>query len=97
MTHLLRIVRLSFMPELTDKFEQIFKESQPLIAAFDGCLGVEAKRDVTSPNVYYTVSHWKSQDDLENYRHSELFKTTWAKTKILFNDKPMAFSLVDIT
>jgi hypothetical protein len=29
---------------------------------------------------------------LENYRNSDLFKTTWAATKALFNDKPMAFS-----
>lgn len=95
MKPLLRIVRLTFIPDKTREFEQIFKESQPLIAAFEGCIGVEAKKDFDSPNVYYTVSYWKSHDDLENYRHSELFKSVWAKTKILFNEKAMAFSLKD--
>ena len=31
--------------------------------------------------------------DLENYRNSALFKNVWAKTKVLFNDKPQAWSV----
>ncbi|MCZ2101263.1 MAG: antibiotic biosynthesis monooxygenase [Chitinophagales bacterium] len=96
MTPLLRIVRLSFIPDKTELFVEIFKTSQPLIAAFDGCLGVEIKVDATAPDVYYTVSRWRSIDDLEKYRHSELFQTTWSKTKILFKEKAMAFSLMDV-
>ena len=95
MTPLLRIVRLSFMPDKTVDFKEIFSASQPLIAAFDGCLGVEIKADAAFPDVFYTVSHWRSAEDLEKYRHSELFKSTWAKTKVLFKEKAMAYSLVD--
>ena len=29
---------------------------------------------------------------MNQYRDSELFKTTWAKTKVLFAAKPLAFS-----
>jgi heme-degrading monooxygenase HmoA len=41
----------------------------------------------------FTVSIWESEDDLNAYRNSELFENTWAKTKVLFNDKPEAWSL----
>jgi hypothetical protein len=30
---------------------------------------------------------------LETYRHSELFKEVWSKTKPLFNAKPEAWSV----
>ena len=96
MITVLRIVRLSFVPENIAAFEQIFRDAQPLIASFDGCLGVEVKRDFEQHNVYYTVSRWRSHADLQNYRQSELFRTTWAKTKVLFDEKPKAFSLCDL-
>ena len=31
--------------------------------------------------------------DLDNYKHSELYKDIWSKTKILFNSKPEAWSV----
>ncbi|MFT5673230.1 MAG: hypothetical protein ACI9JT_001876, partial [Polaribacter sp.] len=31
--------------------------------------------------------------DLENYRNTDLFKDVWAKTKVFFNDKPLAWSV----
>ncbi|MFM1898201.1 MAG: hypothetical protein RL577_441, partial [Bacteroidota bacterium] len=39
-----------------------------------------------------TLSRWESVDDLERYRNSQLFEETWAKTKVLFDRKPEAFS-----
>ena len=33
------------------------------------------------------------EEDLENYRHSELFQNIWAETKVFFNDKPLAWSV----
>ena len=40
-----------------------------------------------------TYSNWNSLEDLETYRKSELFRTTWDKVKPLFSSSPMAFSM----
>ena len=93
MSEITRIVRLSFAPENTSAFVEIFKESRDLIRARKGCIHLELNKDIDHANVYYTISRWESPDDLDSYRQSELFKTTWAKTKVLFNDKPVAYSV----
>ena len=49
-------------------------------------------KDINDVNVIFTYSWWDSEDDLNNYRNSELFKDVWSKTKILFNKKPEAWS-----
>ena len=90
---IVRIVKLTFKPEETLNFENIFKNSQPKILKQNGCNHVELLRDINNPNIYFTYSHWKKTEDLEAYRSSELFKKVWAKTKILFNDKPQAWSV----
>ncbi len=91
-----RIVRLSFVPEKVTAFIDIFDSSKDAISAFPGCQGVVMMRDVDHDHVYYTYSLWVSNEALQSYRESELFNTTWAKTKVLFNDKPLAFSLIEV-
>ncbi|MEP4534227.1 MAG: antibiotic biosynthesis monooxygenase [Cyclobacteriaceae bacterium] len=88
-----RIVRMVFEESKTDEFLLIFNGAKAKIKGFDGCEDLELHRDHHNKNVYYTKSLWQSQTHLEAYRQSELFKSTWAKTKALFADKPMAFSL----
>ena len=44
--------------------------------------------------ICFTYSIWDNEEALNNYRHSELFKNTWAKTKILFDGKPEAWSTI---
>lgn len=95
MSEVTRIVRLSFMPEKINEFIDIFESSKTLIRHFKGCKHLALKKDFHNTNVYYTYSVWENQQALDAYRDSELFKTTWAKTKILFDNKPFAFSLVD--
>ncbi|MCC7532737.1 MAG: antibiotic biosynthesis monooxygenase [Bacteroidia bacterium] len=89
-----RIVRLSFQTHLVDDFLRVFENSKIQIAEFPGCKGLSLLKDANHTNVFYTYSLWETALDLENYRNSELFKATWAATKILFNDKPMAFSTI---
>jgi len=62
-----------------------------------GCQYLELMRDLNQANIYMTHSHWESASDLNNYRDSEFFKTTWAKTKVLFAEKPLAFSVESLT
>jgi heme-degrading monooxygenase HmoA len=40
-----------------------------------------------------TYSLWESTDALEAYRQSELFRTTWSATKLLFAERAVAFSM----
>jgi len=88
-----RLVRMEFRPDAVDEFLAIFNASKHLIRGFEGCLYLELQRDVTLPNVYYTYSRWTGPVALDAYRHSELFRATWTRTKALFAAPPQAFSL----
>ena len=84
---------MTFREDKTDEFQEIFEISKDKIKAMSGCQYLELLRDINHPNIFMTHSHWNSENDLNNYRDSELFKETWAKTKALFADKPFAFSV----
>lgn len=90
---LVRLVKMTFQPEKVEQFKSVFVTAQPLIAEFQGCHKVNLFQDMSTPNVFFTISHWESPEALENYRHSELFQATWSKTKPLFAAKPEAWSL----
>lgn len=89
---LTRIVRMTFQPDRLDEFHQIFDRSKHHIRAFPGNHHLELLRDPNQPNVRMTYSLWDSTDALEVYRQSELFRTTWAATKVLFAERAIAFS-----
>jgi quinol monooxygenase YgiN len=89
---LTRIVRMTFQADRLADFQAIFDKSKTHIRAFPGCTHLELLHDPDAPNVRITYSHWDSPDALEAYRHSELFRNTWAATKLLFAEKPVAFS-----
>jgi len=94
---LIRYVRMTFLEQKTDEFQEIFNASKDKIRAMKGCQYLELMRDINQPNVFMTHSHWDTETDLNNYRDSELFKTTWAKTKVLLAEKPIAFSVESLT
>jgi heme oxygenase (mycobilin-producing) len=87
-----RLVKLTFQHDKTDDFIRIFEESKDKIKAMPGCMHVELLRCTATPNIFFTLSLWQQEDDLNNYRKSVLFESTWAKTKALFCDKPEAWS-----
>lgn len=84
---------MSFDPAKIDEFLANFEANKKKIRAFEGCNFLELYRDQNNTNIFFTYSYWDSETDLNNYRHSELFKSVWAKTKPLFNDKPEAWSV----
>ena len=88
-----RIVKMKFKAEHLDAFREIFRQSKPKIEAFPGCTRVDLMEVLNEPNVLMTHSSWDGPESLEAYRKSELFRTTWAKTKVLFDDRPQAWSL----
>ena len=87
-----RLVKLTFQSDKTDDFITIFEESKNLIRKMPGCQHLELLRDAAKLEVFFTLSFWENEDALNAYRDSELFKTTWAKTKVLFADKPQAWT-----
>ena len=90
---LIRIVKLSFHPEHISTFKEVFEKSKDKIRNFEGCRLLELYNDKAHKNIFFTYSYWDSEEDLNNYRHSDYFKEVWSNTKILFNDKPEAWSL----
>ena len=90
---LVRIVKMSFEDNGIDPFLKIFELNKEKIRNSKGCNLLELYRDKTSINVFFTYSYWETENDLENYRNSILFKEVWSKTKLLFNDKPQAWSV----
>ncbi|CAM1367019.1 Antibiotic biosynthesis monooxygenase [Tenacibaculum litoreum] len=88
-----RIVKMSFQPEKIEEFLNNFNSKKEFIRNSPGCRLLELYRDKTNPNIFFTYSYWSTEQDLENYRNSELFKGVWAQTKVLFNDKPFAWSV----
>lgn len=87
-----RIVKLTFREDATEEFLSVFHESKDKIRAFPGCQYMELQRQINPNNVFFTLSIWDSEEALNAYRHSDVFKATWAKTKVLFNDRPKAWS-----
>lgn len=84
---------MSFEPSKIKEFLSNFETNKDKIRAFEGCNFLELYRDQNNTNIFFTYSYWSSETSLENYRHSDLFKSVWAKTKPLFNAKPEAWSV----
>lgn len=90
---LVRIVKMSFHPENIDTFQEIFEENKTHIRASKGCSLLELYQDNKNPEVFFTYSYWNDDEDLEAYRNSALFTNVWAQTKVLFNNRPLAWSV----
>jgi len=88
-----RIVKMSFQPKKVHQFLELFENKKELIRNSKGCLLLELYRDKQHPETFFTYSYWDTDQELENYRSSDLFKDVWVKTKVLFNDKPLAWSV----
>lgn len=90
---LVRIVKMEFQQSKVNTFLKLFETVRDKIANFDGCMGVELFNSIHAENIFFTYSTWKSEQHLENYRNSELFKQTWGQTRELFCNKAEAWSL----
>ncbi|MFL9843420.1 putative quinol monooxygenase [Flavobacterium rhizosphaerae] len=88
-----RIVKMAFTEEKVDEFLENFEKARHEIRNVKGNRLLELYRDRQHNNVFFTYSYWESEDDLENYRKSELFKEVWGKTKPLFSQKAEAWSV----
>ena len=89
---IVRIVKMTFKPETVIEFEHVFHQSADQIRAFPGNKGLQLLQSEENPTIFFTYSLWENDEALQAYRNSVLFQSTWAKTKILFGDKPEAWS-----
>ena len=89
-----RIVKLTFQEDKVADFLRVFEENRIKIRQCPGCNYLEVWNVQNQSNVFFTYSFWDSEAALNAYRYSELFKNTWSQTKILFSDKPEAWTVV---
>lgn len=86
-----------FKPEAKAQFLDLFHSSVDAISAFEGCRQVKLMEDEAHTNTLMTFSIWDSPDHLEQYRSSDFFRKTWAATKVLFDQRAEAWSMLDIS
>lgn len=89
---IIRIVKMTFRPETIEDFKAVFHDSASQIKAFPGNGGLQLLQSSENKSIFFTYSIWENDEALQAYRNSSLFDTTWAKTKVLFGDKPEAWS-----
>jgi quinol monooxygenase YgiN len=91
-----RIVRMQFRPGERQAFLDIFNASKHLIRQRDGCQHLCLYTEAGLPDVFFTYSVWTSVQHLDAYRNSELFRTTWTRTRALFAGKAQAWSVEEV-
>ena len=91
-----RVVKMTFKSEKVADFLNVFEEVKAKIASFEGCNEVKLLRDTNDERIFFTISKWQHPDYLELYRQSPFFADTWSRTKLNFDDKPLAWSLEDV-
>ena len=90
---LVRIVKMSFHEDKITNFLVNFEVIKEKIRNAPGNRLLELYQDKTDQCIFFTYSYWETEQDLENYRNSELFFEIWTDTKKLFNKKPEAWSV----
>ncbi len=88
-----RIVKMSFHAAHIPAFLENFESNKEKIRNSPGNRLLELYQDKNDKNIFFTYSYWETENDLENYRKSELFGEVWKFTKALFNAKPEAWSV----
>jgi len=91
-----RIVKLTFKEDKVEEFKNVFAQNWQQIKNFPGCSHVELLQDENNAQVFFTYSLWKDQQSVDNYRNSELFARVWGTTKLLFADRPEAWSVKEL-
>ncbi len=84
---------MSFKEDKIENFLKTFEKQKEFIASFEGCTHLELLRDKNKKNTFFTYSHWQNENALELYRQSDFFKNIWSGVKLMFDEKPFAWSL----
>lgn len=84
---------MTFNEAYSNEFKVFSEEIYHKIKSFKGCLHLEIYRDLDHPEVFFSYSHWTSEDKLNEYRKSEFFRAAWTKIKAWFSFPAEAWSL----
>jgi|688.fasta_scaffold743394_2 quinol monooxygenase YgiN len=90
---IIRIVKLTLLPEKINDFVDVFNESNETIKQFEGCLSAILVKDMHQENVVFTISEWTDEAALNAYRASAFFEGVWTKAKATFAEKASAWSV----
>ena len=89
---IVRLVKMTVRDAQVKEFKEFVMLVRAKILNFAGCQYLDILQDIHHNNIFFSYSHWDSEEDLENYRQSAFFKETWAKASLLFKEKPRAWS-----
>ena len=89
---MIRIVKMKFQPGKENDFLRIYSENEKKIRSSIGCTHLELLRDTTDPTLFFTYSHWETEEDLHAYRNSILFLSVWEKVTLIFSEKAEAWT-----
>lgn len=90
---LIRIVKLHFQDDKIEEFLTFFDTIKNQVNTFPGCQGMKLLRDINTPTIVMTYSHWENEAALDAYRTSDTFGLIWPKIKPWFSEKPQAWSV----
>ena len=90
---MIRIVKMTFQEDKVAEFLSNFEAVKHHIRNFDGVERLELLNDKNNPNIFFTYSFWKSEEHLNHYRNSDLFKDVWVEIKPMFAAKAEAWSV----
>ncbi len=88
-----RVVCLAFQEGKGEEFLDIFNRKKEKIRAVEGCYHMHLTQSVDQPDTFMTISYWHSVEDLDAYRSSDVFRSTWPDVKAMFAAPPQAWSL----
>ena len=87
---------MTFKEEAIPEFLAFFQQRKDRIRHYPGCSHLELWQDMQHPSVWFTYSHWESEEALDHYRFSEFFKETWTFTRQHFAAKAEAYSITKV-
>ena len=88
-----RLVKLSLCEDSILDFKNLFNLKKNKIRSFEGCLHLEVWQDCNNPSIFFTYSIWRSENALNKYRSSLLFKSIWPNVKPMFKENAEAWSV----
>ncbi|MFT5750132.1 MAG: quinol monooxygenase YgiN [Ancylomarina sp.] len=90
---IVRFVKLELQSQHIADFKRLTTGEKEEIIAFEGCSFLEILQDVNNKNLFFSHSHWESEEALNAYRYSSFFRGNWDQVKQWFAEKPVAWSL----
>ena len=94
---IVRIVTMTFKETEIDVFLDLFNQYKTQIKNSSGCESLTLIQNPEIPSEISTLSYWKDEKILNIYRNSDVFKTVWPQTKLLFSAPPSAVSYAFLT